>query len=187
MPKKKRKSKSRKKPSKKRKVIKRKSKSRKKPSKKRKVIKRKSKSRKKSSKKRKVIKKNSIGKQYEKSSSSDLVFKTKQEWLKNGLVNKSQYQNKYNESIKNNNAFWKKEGKRINWIKPFKKIKDRILLIKNAEPVSSAILENLEFFLCCKLCNPIQPKNTDNNAPVFLEGVDFSFARFLSLSIFHFS
>ena len=35
-----------------------------------------------------------------------------------------QYQNKYNESIKNNNTFWKKEGKRITWIKPYKKIKD---------------------------------------------------------------
>ena len=39
-------------------------------------------------------------------------------------LNKSQYQNKYNESIKNNNSFWKKEGKRITWIKPYKKIKD---------------------------------------------------------------
>ena len=44
--------------------------------------------------------------------------------MKSGLINKSQYQNKYTDSIKNNNAFWKKEGKRITWIKPYKKIKD---------------------------------------------------------------
>jgi acetyl-CoA synthetase len=43
--------------------------------------------------------------------------------VKSGLINKSQYQNKYTDSIKNNNAFWKKEGKRISWIKPYKKIK----------------------------------------------------------------
>ncbi len=84
---------------------------------------------KKNSKKRKINKrKNSIRKiktkKDQKNSSSELIFKTKQEWIKNSLANKSQYQNKYNESIKNNNAFWKKEGKRITWIKPYKKIKD---------------------------------------------------------------
>ncbi len=54
----------------------------------------------------------------------ELVIKTKPEWIKTSLANKAQYQNKYNDSIKNNNAFWKKEGKRITWIKPYKKIKD---------------------------------------------------------------
>ena len=54
----------------------------------------------------------------------ELIFKTRPEWVKGSLASKSQYQNKYNESIKNNNAFWKKEGKRISWIKPYKKIKD---------------------------------------------------------------
>ena len=57
-------------------------------------------------------------------SSQEIIFKTRPEWVKTGLANKSRYQNKYNESIKNNNAFWKKEGKRITWIKPYKKIKD---------------------------------------------------------------
>ena len=58
------------------------------------------------------------------SSSSELIFKTRPEWIKSSLANKAQYQKKYNESIKNNNTFWKKEGKRITWIKPYKKIKD---------------------------------------------------------------
>ena len=34
-------------------------------------------------------------------SSSELIFKTKPAWLKNSLASKPQYQNKYNESIKN--------------------------------------------------------------------------------------
>ena len=57
-------------------------------------------------------------------STQETIFKTKPEWIKNSFVNKSQYQAKYSESIKNNNTFWKKEGKRITWIKPYKKIKD---------------------------------------------------------------
>ena len=109
MPKKKKKSKIKKKSSKKRRK-----KVKKKFSKKRKVVRRKSKIRK------KITKKTTSNE----SSSSELIFKTKPEWIKSSLANKAQYQKKYNESIKNNNAFWKKEGKRITWIKPYKKIKD---------------------------------------------------------------
>ena len=98
-------------------------KSKKKPSKKRSKIKKKFFKKKKVSK-RKTKKKKSSKKIKDNSSSHELIFKTQPEWIKSGIVNKSQYQNKYNESIKNNNAFWKKEGKRITWIKPYKKIKD---------------------------------------------------------------
>ena len=98
---------------------KKKSKARKKSSKKRKPIKRKSKIKKTRVKK----KKRSAGKK-EDNLTTELIIKTKPEWIKSGLTNKSQYQKKYSESIKNNNAFWKKEGKRISWIKPYKKIKD---------------------------------------------------------------
>ncbi len=89
---------------------------------------------KKSSKKRRKIKraskakrtpiKKSKKKNIDKSSSSDQIIKTKPEWVKRSLANKAQYQKKYSDSIKNNNSFWKKEGKRITWIKPYKKIKD---------------------------------------------------------------
>ena len=86
---------------------------------KKKIVRTKSKSNKKKSRKKQQPKKNK-----DNSTPSEVIFKTKQEWIKNGFVNKAQYQGKYNESIKNNNLFWKKEGKRITWIKPYKKIKD---------------------------------------------------------------
>ena len=54
----------------------------------------------------------------------ELIIKTKTEWIKKALVNKSDYEKKYNKSIKNNDVFWKKEGKRITWIKPYTKIKN---------------------------------------------------------------
>jgi acetyl-CoA synthetase len=85
----------------------------------------KSKARKKPKIRRKTSKKPKIKKNTkEKSLNKELIFKTKPEWIKNALVNKTKYQNKYSDSIKNNNEFWKKEGKRITWIKPYKKIKN---------------------------------------------------------------
>ncbi len=55
---------------------------------------------------------------------SDNIFRIKKEWLKNALVDKADYEKKYNDSINNNVSFWKKEGKRINWIKNYENIKD---------------------------------------------------------------
>ena len=75
----------------------------------------------KKAKKKKIVKKKDSQKN---DVSNELVFKTKPEWVKNALVNKGKYQKKYSDSIKNNNEFWKKEGKRITWIKPYSKIKN---------------------------------------------------------------
>ena len=54
----------------------------------------------------------------------ELIIKTKPQWVKNSLATKTKYKDKYLKSIKNNDEFWRKEGKRITWIKPYKKIKD---------------------------------------------------------------
>jgi acetyl-CoA synthetase len=59
-----------------------------------------------------------------KESSKELIIKTKPQWIKSSLATKSKYQDKYSKSIKSNDEFWRKEGKRITWIKPYKKIKD---------------------------------------------------------------
>jgi len=56
--------------------------------------------------------------------SKELIFKVPKKWSNNAYVNKSQYEKKYKLSIKDNESFWKKEGKRIQWIKPYTKIKD---------------------------------------------------------------
>jgi len=54
----------------------------------------------------------------------ELIFKTKKDWISKATVNKSQYEKKYKTSLSDNDSFWKKEGRRINWIKPYTKIKD---------------------------------------------------------------
>jgi acetyl-CoA synthetase len=53
-----------------------------------------------------------------------LIIKVPKHWANKAYVNKNSYQKKYNQSIKKNDDFWRKEGKRISWIKPYKKIKD---------------------------------------------------------------
>ena len=41
-----------------------------------------------------------------------------------GKINKKEYENLYKESLENNDSFWKEQGKRIDWINPYTKIKD---------------------------------------------------------------
>ena len=52
------------------------------------------------------------------------IIKVSDSWEKHAYVNKSKYQKKYKLSIKENEKFWSKEGKRITWIKKYSKIKD---------------------------------------------------------------
>ena len=84
-------------------------------------VKKKTKSRKvKRQKKINRLKKSSISKD----SDGNTLIRVSESWSKQALVNKSKYQKKYNLSLKDNDKFWKKEGKRISWIKPYSKIKD---------------------------------------------------------------
>ena len=52
------------------------------------------------------------------------VIKVSEAWSNQALINSTKYKKKYNLSVKENDKFWKKEGKRITWIKPYTKIKD---------------------------------------------------------------
>ncbi len=71
----------------------------------------------------KKISKRKLTKQ-SKDSDGNTVFKVPDNWSKQAYVNRSQYEKKYKLSIQDNENFWRKEGKRISWIKPYTKIKD---------------------------------------------------------------
>ena len=111
------------------KMAKRKKKKKNKPKKRTKKI---AKPRKRKSKKTKRLKnKKKIKKTFRKRPSKEimdseggLVFRVPESWSKKAYVNKNQYNKKYKYSIKENENFWRQEGKRINWIKPYSKIKD---------------------------------------------------------------
>ena len=110
-------------------MAKRKKKKKNKPKKRTKKI---AKPRKRKSKKTKRLKnKKKIKKTFRKRPSKEimdseggLVFRVPESWSKKAYVNKNQYNKKYKYSIKENENFWRQEGKRINWIKPYSKIKD---------------------------------------------------------------
>ena len=51
-------------------------------------------------------------------------IKIKDHWKANAIVDKHQYLSMYDESIKDNDSFWNKHGKRIDWIKDYTKIKE---------------------------------------------------------------
>ena len=58
------------------------------------------------------------------SENKELIFKVPKRWSNNAYVDKKGYEKKYKLSIKDNESFWAKEGKRITWMKPYTKIKD---------------------------------------------------------------
>ncbi len=74
-------------------------------------------------KKKKISSKKKGSRQIE-DSDGNIVFKVPPTWEKQAYVNQSQYSKKYKLSLKDNEGFWAKEGKRITWMKPYTKIKD---------------------------------------------------------------
>ena len=76
---------------------------------------------KKSPRKRKTLSKKL---EFSKDEEGNTLIQVSDHWSKQGYVNKAKYQKKYNLSVKENDNFWRKEAKRINWIKPFTKVKD---------------------------------------------------------------
>ena len=76
--------------------------------------------RRKSSKRRKIFKSPLQSKDNE----GNTIIKVSDSWANQAYVNESKYKKKYKLSIKENEKFWAKEGKRISWIKKYTKIKD---------------------------------------------------------------
>ena len=121
---------------KKKKSVKRAKKKKKKVSKKKKSLK-KAKRKTKVSKKKKSLKKTKKRKSLKKtkkkkkeilkkqsSKNNDKIFKVPSDWAEKAYINKEGYEKKYAQSINDNDTFWAEEGKRIDWIKPYTKIKD---------------------------------------------------------------
>ena len=46
-----------------------------------------------------------------------MKIKIKKDWQLDSLVNQSQYESMYDDSLTDNDGFWNKQGNRINWKK----------------------------------------------------------------------
>ena len=56
--------------------------------------------------------------------SEDNLYHPSEKAKKNSLINEKNFSEKYDYSIELNDKFWSEEGKKIEWIKPFSKVKD---------------------------------------------------------------
>jgi acetyl-CoA synthetase len=52
------------------------------------------------------------------------IFKVDEKWAKNSLIDAQQYEDNYSKSYNKNEEFWKEQGKRIDWVTPYTKVKD---------------------------------------------------------------
>jgi acetyl-CoA synthetase len=56
--------------------------------------------------------------------SEQVVHPVPEEWAKNALIDAETYAEKYRRSVEDPDGFWREEARRIDWIKPFSKVKD---------------------------------------------------------------
>ena len=54
----------------------------------------------------------------------DQIYPPSADFVANAKINKADYDNMYAQSINNPDHFWSEHGKRVDWIKPYSKIKD---------------------------------------------------------------
>jgi acetyl-CoA synthetase len=55
---------------------------------------------------------------------SEKVYDVPAEWRKRAFVDDAKYKEMYDRSIKDPNGFWAEHAKRVDWIKPFTKVKN---------------------------------------------------------------
>ena len=55
---------------------------------------------------------------------SETVYPVSEEWAQTAIVNAARYEAKYRASLDHPDIFWREEARRLDWIKPFTKVKD---------------------------------------------------------------
>ena len=55
---------------------------------------------------------------------SEKIYEVPAEWKKRAFVDAAKYQAMYDQSVKDPDGFWREQAKRIDWMKPFTKVKN---------------------------------------------------------------
>ena len=53
-----------------------------------------------------------------------MIYKSKKNIIDNALISKANYNKMYLDSINDPIAFWEEQGKRLDWFKPYKKVRE---------------------------------------------------------------
>jgi hypothetical protein len=56
--------------------------------------------------------------------SDEKIYEVPADWRKRAFIDEAKYQEMYARSIKDPNGFWAEQAKRVDWIKPFSKVKN---------------------------------------------------------------
>ena len=55
---------------------------------------------------------------------TDEVYPVPREWAEKALIDADRYADMYRELVEDPDSFWRREARRIDWIKPFTKVKE---------------------------------------------------------------
>ena len=53
-----------------------------------------------------------------------VVHPVPKEWAENALIDAQAYADKYRRSVEDPDAFWREEAQRIDWMRPFTRVKE---------------------------------------------------------------
>ncbi len=68
---------------------------------------------------------------------SDKVYDVPAEWAKRAWVDEAQYEEMYKRSINDPDGFWGEHGKRIDWFKPYTKVKN--IVVRSAQRLDQVV------------------------------------------------
>ena len=69
------------------------------------------------------------------------IFPVPEEISERSFIDNAKYLELYQQSVNNPENFWAAQGKRIDWIKPYNKIKDVILIPSPVAPKTPIIID----------------------------------------------
>lgn len=95
---------------------------------------------------------------------TDPVYPPSSEFVKNAHIDAAKYQEMYDASISDPEAFWAEQGQRIDWIKPFTKVKNTSFAYDN---VSIKWYEDGELNICANCVDRHLPTRGDQTAIIW--------------------
>jgi acetyl-CoA synthetase len=112
---------------------------------------------------------------------ADDVFPVPEEWQKRARVTKAQYEEMYARSVRDPEGFWREEAGRIDWIKPFTKVKD---VSYETKDLHIRWFEDGTLNVCANCIDRHLPKRADQIA-ILWEGDDPKESRAISYRELH--
>jgi acetyl-CoA synthetase len=112
---------------------------------------------------------------------SEKLYAVPADWAKRAFVDRSQYQAMYEASVKDPERFWREEGKRIHWFKPYGKVKNTSFDPHN---VSIKWFEDGETNVAFNCIDRHLPQRADQTAIIW-EGDNPAESRHISYQTLH--